>query len=289
METHAKSTQTRMVILVILCSMTEDRFEICKEVLKSLRVIEDESNFQIIVIDNGSKFKVSRDQLPHKSRYIEMPYNLGYWGLLYWFIFSNNSPFQELRTEYIYFVESDHIHFNCGALKTVVQVMDAYPKIMSTRVQEFSVRRKWLFSKDLKFFPFRVKRSIVSLRDLVTGKRVKFMPTKLAPKFYFANWHAKLPSVFRTHAIEIAFRNLAELGSFTEYDFFVEMHNQSESILVLDNGIYFPKSSARNSSKVLSGSWMNNYKGKFSDYLPTRVSSLRNEILNESPIHDSYR
>jgi hypothetical protein len=158
--------------------------------------------------------------------------------------------------------------------------MDFNPKIKCTRVQEFSVRKRIMYSKEAKYLPFRRKRSIISLRDHVSNKKAWFQRMGHDSQIYLSNLHSKLPSVFRLESLQFAFQELAKLENFTEEDFYKVMHNLSPTIGVLNGGIFFTASSYSNSHLVQSGSWGRNYSGDMTDYIPTRISSLSKKDLN---------
>lgn len=274
----------KLTVLVVLCSMSKDRFRIAKSVIRSLQSLENSVNCNFIIIDNGSKYTLQQSELPGGSTYIAMPTNLGYWGILHWAMYSKFSPLTDSFPEYIYIVESDHIHFAPNKLNDVLESLDSYPHIYCARVAEFSVRYRYFYSKESRLLPFKKKRSLVSTRNAITKQKTSFVPIEENSVIYLSNWHARLPSVFRYVALRESFRQLALLPSFTEHHFFEIMHNQSNHILVLDRGIFYPASSASNSKNVLSGSWMQNYNGKTEGYQPTRIAKLVPAELLEKPI-----
>lgn len=265
--------------------MSKDRYEIAKKVLRSLKSSSRGLDFQIVVIDNGSRFKIDSGDLPERSTYFEMPINLGYWGLLYWALFSENSPLASNDSQYIYIIESDHIHYAFGELSKIVNALNVFEEIASARVQEFSIKFKYFYSKEARFLPFRKKRSYVSLRNAVTKERAKFDRIENMPNLYKSNLHSRLPSVFRMSVLRIAFNELARKEQFSEYDFFEIFYRLSPTILIFDKGIYYPASSAQNSKKVLSGSWLGNYDGNREYYKETRVASFTEVDLHLKPIH----
>lgn len=273
----------KLVVLLVLCSMTEDRYEIALKTVNSLRNIGDVASCELVIIENGSKFKCPNESLPPNSTYIFMEKNLGYWGILYWALFSRFSPLSNLNTEYIYIIESDHIHYDLARLNIAISVLDKYKDVASARVQEFSVRFRALYAKEYKFLPFRKRRSLVSLRNAVTKDKVKFIKLPEESGAYLANWHARLPSVFRLSSLVRTFDILSSLEKFSEFDFFQIMHKESQRVIVLNRGIYFPASSAANSKQVLSGSWMKNYQGENYGYQATRHSELSPRLLTEIP------
>ena len=270
----------KLIVLLVLCSMSEDRFKIAKEVVKSISEFFETTNCKLWVLDNGSKFKVANELYPKGSSIINFTHNIGYWGALHWFLNSGSSPIFRVGKEYLYIVESDHIHFNMHKLKNVMSFMDTNPKIKCTRVQEFSIRKRIMYSKEARYLPFRRKRSIISLRDHVTNKKAWFQRTGNDSQVYFSNLHSRLPSVFRLESLQSAFQELAEFENFSEEDFYKVMHNFSPTIGVLNGGIFFPASSYSNSHLVQSGSWGRNYSGDMTNYIPTRISSLSKNDLN---------
>jgi len=275
----------KLTVLVVLCSMSQDRFSIAKAVLGSLKASENFLNCNFLIIDNGSKYTLKQSELLVGCTYITMPQNLGYWGILHWAMYSPFSPLYDDSPEYIYIVESDHIHFAFNKLNEVLESLDSHPEITCARVAEFSVRYRHFFSKENRLLPFRRKRSLVSTRNAITKQKASFVPIKENDSIYLSNWHARLPSVFRYASLKETFNQLALRSSFTEHHFFEIMHEQSSQILVLDKGIFYPASSASNSKNVLSGSWMQNYGGKSEGYQPTRIAQLKPEELLEKPIN----
>jgi len=273
----------RLTILVILCSLSRDRHELAERVLSSIDFHSSELDFDLVIVDNGSSHEHSIQRISKRNIFIKLKENIGYWEALYWCLHSKNSPLSEKNSDYLYIIESDHVHFDLRALNYVMESLDKIPTIVSARVGEFNVRKRFLFSKEMTYLPFRRYRSLISLRNAITKEIVKFRVINQERGIYIANWHARLPNVSRTSVLKEVFVALASLENFTEYDFFELMHKQSSDILVLDKGIYFPGSWSKNSNRVLAGSWITKYKGNSSTYKETRHSKLHKDILRIKP------
>lgn len=266
-------------VLLVVCSMTQERYDIAKKVIESISSFFQDTNCRLLVIDNGSKFKIDLENYPQGTVLINFDNNIGYWGALHWFLNSQSSPISKKNKKYLYIVESDHIHFDMFKLK-VVEFLETNSEINCVRVQEFSVRNRFMYSKEARYLPFRKLRSIVSLRNHVTNKKSKFLRSSEGSQIYFTNLHSRLPSVFRFEILRLAFQMLAKFDNFTEKDFYEVMHTFSQTIGILDGGIFYSLSSYSNSHKIQSGSWGKNYFGSMTNYIPTRVSSISNEDLS---------
>jgi len=270
----------KLDVLLILCSMTEDRYEIAKKVINSIAIFFEKTGCKLWVLDNGSKYTIKQESYPQGTTVISLANNIGYWGALHWFLNSNVSPISKTNKQYLYIIESDNIHYDIFKLKEVVNFMESNCDINCVRVQEFSIRNRLLYSKEAKYLPFRKSRSLVSLRNHITGEKGKFWRTSKNCPVYFSNLHSKLPSVLRLEILKLTFQRLAELDTFNEKDFYMAMNSFSSTIGVLDSGIYYTVSSESNSRVVQSGSYASNYPNGMDDYFATRMSSLSNQDLN---------
>lgn len=270
----------KLDVLLVLCSMTKDRYEIAKKVIESISIFFEKTGCKLWVLDNGSKYVINQNSYPPGTTIINLEKNIGYWGALHWFLNSNFSPIFWSDKKYLYIIESDHIHYDISKLSEVVNFMDSNLDINCVRVSEFSVKNRLLYSKEAKYLPFRKSRSLVSLRNHITGEKGKFWRTSKDCPVYFSNLHSRLPSVLRLEILKLTFQQLAELDNFTEKDFYMAMNSFSNTIGVLDSGIYYPASSESNSRSVQSGSYGINYFGGMNDYFLTRVSSISNQDLS---------
>lgn len=284
----SQSIKNELEVLLILCSMTKDRFEIAIKVVDSISNFFEATGCKLWVLDNGSKYKIDLNAYPRGTSIINLENNIGYWGALHWFLNSDLSPIYQSYKKYLYIIESDHIHFDIFKLYDVINFMNAYLDINCVRVSEFSVKKRLLYSKEAKFLPFRKNRSLVSLINHITNEQAKFWRSSKTCEVYFSNLHSRLPSVLRTEILVKVFQQLAQLNNFDEKDFYRAMHSYSDIIGVLDSGIYYPASSEYNSRSVQSGSYGINYLGGMDNYFATRLSSISNEDLSTkiSSLHE---
>jgi hypothetical protein len=277
---YPQSSINELEVLLVLCSMTKDRYEIAKRVVNSISFFFETTGCKLWVLDNGSKYKINANSFPRGTSIIKLGNNIGYWGALHWFLNSNLSPIYKTNKKYLYIIESDNIHFDIFKLHDVVKFMEFNLNINCVRVSEFSVKNRLLYSKEAKFLPYRKNRSLVSLINHITNEKAKFWRTSKKCQVYFSNLHSKLPSVLRLEILRIVFQQLAELNSFDEKDFYTAMHSFSDTIGVLDSGIYYTVSSESNSRLVQSGSYGINYLGGMDNYFATRLSSISNQDLS---------
>ena len=277
---YSQSSINKLEVLLILCSMTKDRYEIAKKVINSISIFFETTGCKLWVLDNGSKYKIDENSFPRGTSIINLGNNIGYWGALHWFLNSNLSPIYQTEKKYLYIIESDHIHFDIFKLHDVVNFMESNLDINCVRVSEFSVKNRLFYSKEAKLLPFRKNRSLVSLINHITNEKAKFWRTSKDCQVYFSNLHSRLPSVLRLEVLRIVFQQLAELDNFDEKDFYRAMHSFTDTIGVLDSGIYYPASSESNSRLVQSGSYGINYLGGMDNYFATRLSSISNQDLS---------
>lgn len=271
----------RIAILLVICSQTEERLKIAHKVLDSLISLTRElSDFDLYVLDNGSKYRIDLVGSEFPITEIQMKENIGYWSAVAYFL-----KFLCQKVDYpnyVYIVESDNIHYNLSKLDNARRLLQDMPSIASVRAQEFSVRCRWLYGKEKRLMFFRKKRSLVSLRNLATGEKAKFIKPSNFRGVYVANWHAKLPSLHRTDILISVFDQLEQLSEFTENDFFSIMSLHTPLIGVIDGGCYFTKSNYSNRRNVLSGSWLGEYEESDIDYQPTRRSKINLPTKSEN-------
>src|SRR5690606_36032204 len=101
-------------------------------------------------------------------RIIESPDNIGYWSAIKW-VLDNAGQMTGRSYRYIYIIESDLCHTDLKPLGACERFLDNHPQTACVRTQEFSVRRRWRYDKEKTFLPFQKRRSLISLRNLVTG------------------------------------------------------------------------------------------------------------------------
>lgn len=278
----------RIAILLVICSQTEGRLKIAHKVLDSLISLTGElTDFDLYVLDNGSKYRIDLVDSKFPITEIQIKKNIGYWSAVAYFL----KILRQKREypNYVYIVESDNVHYNLSKLDNARMLMQDVPSIASVRAQEFSVRYRWRYSKELRFMIFRKNRSLVSLRNLATGEKSRFTKPSNFRGVYVANWHTKLPSLHRTDILMSVFDQLEQLSEFTEKDFFSLMSLYTPLIGVIDGGCYFTTSNYSNRRKVLSGSWLGEYGQSDMDYQTTRNSKIklpRNSEISQIVHHE---
>jgi hypothetical protein len=264
-------------LLIVTCSMSSGRAQIADDVILKINSLSNQINVQykIHIIDNGSKIK-SQFLLNHSDyEVIEISENIGYWNALNWFFnhYWENEKFD--KSDYVYIIESDNLHFRLYPLNQVIEFMNKFDYINSVRVEEFSVKYRWFYYKENRFLPFKKTRSLVSNKNLITKQKNKF--TEMENNIYITNMHAKLTSISRLLVIQKVFKKLEKLSVISEKDFFQYMHDVNPSTAILNKGIFYTLSTRKNSKKIESGSYLSNLKYQESNYKLTR-----NEVINNN-------
>jgi len=282
------SQNNKLIMLFVTCSLTSGREAVSVKVTESiLKHYKDIADFATLInLDNGSIFSKHSTILPSTVPQITFNKNIGYWQALYWFLNKGISELKLEQYEYIYIIESDNFHTSLLELREIVKMMGNEKNIISTRTQEFSVKYRWLFSKKNRLNPLRIRRSLISLKNLVTHEKAQFNKISGYKNLYVTNLHAKLPAVHRVKSLVNVFSKLQQMDNFTEHDFFkfIQLDNQKNALL--DKGIYHTLANYKNAKTVESGSWVGKFKGDSSGYLPTRFASIKHIT---DPVYNNYK
>jgi GT2 family glycosyltransferase len=218
--------------IVILSFNTK---ELLKKCLQSLKKVEDEINFEIIVPDNGSKdrsVEMLRKEFP-KTKVIEIGSNLG-------FAAGNNRARKYCKGKYVLFLNSDTI-VKKNTLKKSVKYLDRHKDIgaltckilLPTRELDKDARRSFIT-------PW------VGLTHLILKVDRIFPKSKLFSKY----WYGYIPHN-RIHEVDVlqgAFfltrkRLLDDLGWFDE-EYFLDGEDIDLSWRIKQKGlkiVYYPK------------------------------------------------
>jgi hypothetical protein len=276
-----------LIILFVTCSLTRLRANIAMTSAKSIiDNFASVSDFATLVnLDNGSKFTEHFDILPKSTTKICFRNNIGYWQALHWFLAQGMFELELEEAEYLYIIESDNFHTSLFELRDIIALMNRDQEIVSTRTQEFYVKFSWFFDKEKRLNPVRSKRSLVALKNLVSGESATFTKISKNSNLYKTNLHAKLPAVNRIKNLRIAFQALQQMEIFTEHDFFVQMQTNDYQSAILDGGLYYTLVNSRDKELIESGSWIDKFKGEKSEYLPTRKASIKDVT---DPIYRDY-
>ena len=262
------------LVLLVTCSMDETRRDLAEQVVRNLaeKLPEAGLSSDFILFDNASKFKEHIALVPLGTHIIQSPENIGYWTAIKW-VLQNARNITGKAYKYIYMVESDLYHSDLKALSLCEQFLDRNPQASCVRTQEFSVRNRWRFDKALKFLPFHVTRSEITLKNLATNEKAWFKPSAVK-NIYLSNLHAKLPALNRMDALVTVFEKLAAYKGFAEGDFFAEMVKLYPNIGVYDGGLFHSIFSRKSAEPAVSGSYSNEKTLAQIGYQQTRYSKI---------------
>jgi hypothetical protein len=267
---HEKSA---ILVLLVTCSRDESRRDMAIATMKNLQTKIPEADLQnsFFIFDNDSTFRDHLAYAPMGTTIIESPENVGYWSAIDW-VMNHAEQIKGKKFKYIYCIESDLTHWSLRPLESCATFLDQHSDINCIRTQEFSVRSRWRFNKAYRFLPFRVKRSLISMKDWVTGQDAWFQRTDQS-NIWLSNLHAKVPAFNRITAMKQALNDLKALPKFGENDFFTAMHKLTPTIGILDGGLYYQGSTAM-SKNIMSGSWSSPKDLAAKGYMETRKSSF---------------
>jgi hypothetical protein len=266
----------RTLFLLVTCSRDASRRDMAMTVTKNVvdRLAVLGLTDRLVVFDNASTYKDHLALLPAGARICASEENLGYWSAAKW-VLDHLSELASFSCDFLYTIESDLIHADLAPLGMCERFLDSEPTASSVRTQEFSVRFRWRFDKRLRFLPFHVERSQVSLRNAVTNERAWFRSANGFPGIYLSNLHPKLPSLQRVSLLKEVFNILAARAGFVEGDYFAEAMKARPLIGVLDGGVYHAMSTSGDPATVVSGSWSSPEQQAKVGYFTTRVSNIK--------------
>ncbi|MFA4994045.1 MAG: hypothetical protein WC521_01930 [Bdellovibrionales bacterium] len=271
------------LVLLVTCSRDETRRDLAVEVTKNMAELVPAAGLQdsFMLFDNASTFADHLSFAPKGAVVVQSPENIGYWSAIKWVLEHHREYF--VRTfKYIYLVESDLTHSDLRPLGLCENFLDATPSASCVRTQEFSVRHRWRYNKDLRFMPFRNLRSVVRQRNEVTGEKAWFIPPVDGGKIWRSNLHAKLPALNRIETLCHVFSELEALGEFSERDFFDFTYRDKKDIGIYDGGLFHQLSTPQ-TTKIMSGSWSDVLSLKKMGYQTTRQARFL-EIENQPTV-----
>jgi hypothetical protein len=281
-----------LYILIVICSLSQERASLAEKVLDQIALLNDEINtkHKTVLIDNGSTFKSNFQQWTFIDEIFEFEQNIGYWNAISWFLDFLTFETKVSEHDYIYIVESDNLHYQLKGLNEIVSLMDRLEFVDSVRVQEFKVRLKHLYFKENKLLPFRRRRSLVSKYNAVDKKQVWFV--RFEGCFFLTNMHAKLPAVSRLATLQRVFVELRELKEITEWNFFAIMNKYSPLTGLYDGGIYYTLSTLENAKLVEAGSYLEEYAEESRGYRNTRheimLSNFDNLVFRKYNVNQEW-
>lgn len=266
----------RTLFLLVTCSRDASRRDMAMTVTQNVvdRLAVLGLTDRLVVFDNASTYKDHLTLLPAGVRVCASEENLGYWSAIKWAL-DHVSELASFPCDFLYIIESDLVHSDLAPLAMCERFLDSEPSASAVRTQEFSVRHRWRFDKRLRFLPFHVERSQVSLRNVVTNEAAWFKAAKGFPGMYLSNLHPKLPALQRVSLLQTVFDQLAAREGFVEADYFAEAMKIKPMIGVLDGGLYHSLTTWSDRGSVISGSYASAGQLVDTGYLPTRVCKIQ--------------
>ncbi len=261
----------KILFVLITCSLDKSRDDVFEKVSKNILQLEKKFRFfkDLIVFDNASVSQKTLKCLKNFPKVFRSSKNIGLWSGLYW-ILCNYKNYLKKEYDYIYFMESDCIHFNLDKLIEAEHFLDNNQEIGSIRCQKFSVAFKFLYNKD-SFFS-RLVNDPIRLRSFPSNKNAYFIKIPHYKNLYKSNLHAKLVGLSKIQLLKKIFQNLSNNDSITENDFFCEYWKFYKAIGIINGGTMTDLAGRNQRGKILmSGiNTLDNNKG----YLDSRNSKL---------------
>lgn len=274
----------RTLYLLVTCCVEQTRFEVLKQVVQNLKDEQATKGFNIekdlLVFDNGSTHPGTIELLTKNFAHVRRSEtNEGFWSAINWAIQTAKVGF-----DYIYVIESDHIHFALEKLKDIEEFLDTHPHIGGVRAQEFVVAERHLYDKSS---PQPGSRPYAWVRqvNLFTGKKIEIVPTDV-PGFYDTDFLSQLHSVNRLEPLRQVFNQLekqsCEGKRFSELDYQLLYNKLYPRFGIIDGGLFHAKltwgTGALAGSFVATGTADRSYNGPMlseaNGYQETRVSII---------------
>lgn len=272
----------RTLYLLVTCCVEQTRFDVLKQVVQNLKEEqvwkELDIKDDVLVFDNGSTIPGTLELLTDSFKKVyRSPTNEGFWSAINWVLHNIDSKY-----EYIYVIESDHIHFALEKVANVERFLDANPDVGGVRAQEFVVAERHLYDKSNQRPDSRAY-AWVNQRHHKTGKPIYIDETDV-PGFYRTNFLSQLHSINRIKPFKEVFAKLEEQSRdgqrFSELDYQKMYAEIFPEFGVIDGGLFHAKLTWGTGAVAGSfvGTGTNNYKGPLlpdaNGYQETRVSII---------------
>jgi len=267
-----------ILVLLVTCARTKQRQKIEKSVIEQLVKIAKKElpNLSFILFDNNSKYSDHLDKFQEIGPVFSAKNNRGLWSAIHW-VLRNETRIYTNPHKYLHIVESDLFFKTLVPLIEISNNLDKFVNLHMARTQEFSVRYSWRFNKKYSFlpYPFHIRRSQVDLKNTsdLLDFRYKLVTNLSNYKLYSTNLNAKLPGLHKIESLRMVIYELAKLGSFSEKNFFEVYSKLSNTIAMLDKGIWYSLTDSKRYSKD-TGSYGNPLYLSEIGYQETRYSLI---------------
>lgn len=251
---------SKTLILFVSCCVEQSRFDVMKQVIASIKEEELAKDIDLegdmIVFDNGSTIEGTRELLSDNfGRVYATAVNEGYWSAIDWVLRNYHAviPYPN-KYEYIYIIESDHMHYAIERLCACESALDLHSDLGSVRTSEYTVAERHLYDKTAQRNDGR-KYAWVSHINAITGKPVELEVLEPDLGIYVTNFLTCLHSVNRLGAMKQVFEQLRNGEGFSEQDFQRQYHELYPQVGLVDGGVFHAKLGFTPGGGSLSGSW----------------------------------
>lgn len=272
----------RTLYLLVTCCVEQTRFDVLKQVVQNLKDEQSQKGFSIeddlFVFDNGSTVPGTIELLTSNFKNVQRSQtNEGFWSAINW-VLKDVDP----KYEYIYVIESDHIHFALEKVKDVEKFLDAHLDVGGVRAQEFVVAQRHLYDKSINR-PDSRQYAWVNQFNHRTHRKVAFEATEM-PDFFKTSFLSQLHSINRIKPFKEVFAKLEERSRkgerFSEFDYQVMYGELYPTFGIIDGGLFHAKLTW--STGAVAGSFVaggtQSYNGPLlseaNGYQETRVSII---------------
>ena len=251
---HKLENSANILVLLVTCARTKQRQIIEKSVIEQLvKIVKKElPNLSFMLFDNNSKYSNHLDKFQEIGPVFSTKNNRGLWSAIHW-VLRNESRIYTNPHKYLHIIESDLFVKTLVPLIEISNTLDKFVNLHMARTQEFSVRYSWRFNKKYSFlpYPFHIRRSQVDLKNTsnLLDFRYKLIANLSNYNLYSTNLNAKLPGLHKIESLRMVIYELAKLGSFSEKNFFEVYSKLSNTIAMLDKGIWYSLTDSKKYSK----------------------------------------
>jgi len=264
----------KTLYLLITCCVEQTRFDILKQVIESIKNEQITKNFNIendiIVFDNGSTVPETIDLLAQNFKHIfQSSTNEGFWSAINWVLQVIDS-----RYEFIYVIESDHVHFALEKVADIESFLLTHPEVGGVRAQEFVVAERRLYNKSA---PVTGSRTYAWVNQIShkTRQPISISETDTAG-FFVTDFLSQLHSVNRLDAFKQVFTELEKTSrsgkKFSELDYQLMFERHHDKFGIIDGGLFHARLSWNNGT--IAGSYCGPNVQNTIGYQETRVSII---------------
>lgn len=268
---------SRTLYLMITCCVEQTRFDILKQVVKNIKDEQANKNFNIeddiVVFDNGSTIPGTIELLTSNFKKIfRSSINEGFWSAINWVINCLTPVIS--KYDFVYVIESDHIHFALEKVSDIEQFLLKNPDVGGVRAQEFIVAERHLYNKSV---PTNGSRTYAWVNQINHKTQQEIFIEKTdTPNFYVTDFLSQLHSVNRLNVFRSVFQYLEDISrtgkKFSELDYQLKYEKYYPKFGIIDGGLFHAKLSWNNGT--IAGSYCGPNAQNVIGYQETRISII---------------